>query len=307
MNTSLRNVDRRTFLARTAAAVTVGTAATARVATAESDTAESDTAEPPQIGAFVKFIQQLSYKEMAEKLAEMGFTGIEATVRRKGMIDPERVEEELPKLVEALDAAGLKIHVLASDVNRADNKLSQRVVTTAAKLGVPRYRMSYYKYDLTKPIRPQLDEFRPQLRDLVALNADLGIQAVYQNHAGKQYVGGTIWDIEQLVREHPAKHVAIAFDIRHATVEAGVSWATLFHVAEPHLGAIYVKDFRWGEKRPENVPLGEGRVDRDFFKLVKKTSFHGPFSLHVEYLEDGGLAENLAALQSDILTLKKWL
>lgn len=269
--------------------------------------AEGAVKSEPEIGAFIKFIQEMPFEAMAEQLADMGFTGVEATVRKKGLIDPERVEDDLPRFVEALDKFGLKIHVMASDVIRADDPLTQRVLKTAAKLGVPRYRMSYYRYDLKKPIRPQLDEFASSLKDLVQLNAELGLQAVYQNHAGNQYVGGTIWDIEQLVRNHPLEQVGIAFDIRHATVEAGVSWSTLFHVAKPHIGAIYVKDFRWGEARPENVPLGEGRVDPKFFDLVEASKFAGPFSLHVEYLGKAGLDANLKALRDDLATLKKWL
>ena len=298
----------RQFIGGSAGLIGTALAGRSLVAQLPSKTAPAPkTTSSPEIGAFIKFIQKMPYEAMAEKLAKMGFTGVEATVRKRGLIEPERVEDDLPRFVEALEKFDLKIHVMASDINRADDPLAQHVLKTAAKLGVPRYRMSYYRYDLTKPIRPQLREFAPILKDLVQFNAELGLQAVYQNHAGKQYVGGTIWDIEQLVREHPLEHVGIAFDIRHATAEAGVSWPTLFHVAKPHIGAIYVKDFRWGDVKPENVPLGKGRIDPKFFDLVKQSNFSGPFSLHVEYLGDEGLEPNLQALQDDLVTLKQWL
>ena len=54
--------------------------------------------------AFIKFIQQLPYKELAETVAELGFDGIEATVRDGGQVLPERVEEE------ALAVARLPLH-----------------------------------------------------------------------------------------------------------------------------------------------------------------------------------------------------
>ncbi|HIF30436.1 MAG TPA: sugar phosphate isomerase/epimerase [Planctomycetaceae bacterium] len=283
-------------------------AASAGLVVAKSTLASrGDRPGPPQIGAFVKFIQELPYDALSEQLAEIGFTGIEATVRRGGLVEPDRVEDDLPRLVEALKKVGLKIHVMASDVNRADDPQSARVLRTAAKLGVPRYRMKYYRYDLEKPIRPQLVELAATLQDLVQLNKQLGIQAVYQNHAGREIVGSTVWDIEQLVRKHPLEHIGIAFDIRHATVEAGQSWLTLFRVAEPHLGIIYVKDFRWTDERPENVALGQGRIDPKFFQIVKDSSFRGPFSLHIEYLGKAGLQKNLQALRDDLKTLKSWL
>ena len=60
-----------------------------------------------KICAFVKFVQTLSYDELAERIAELGFDGIEATIRTKGQIEPERAADELPALVEALRKAGL--------------------------------------------------------------------------------------------------------------------------------------------------------------------------------------------------------
>ena len=47
-----------------------------------------------------------------------------------------------------------------------------------------------------------------------------------------------------------------------------------------------MKDFVWGEgPRPQNVPLGKGRVDANFFRMLADTNFAGPISLHEEYLD----------------------
>ena len=45
-----------------------------------------------RICAFEKFLQDLSYEELADVIAELGFVGIEATVRNKGHVLPERVK-----------------------------------------------------------------------------------------------------------------------------------------------------------------------------------------------------------------------
>ena len=39
-----------------------------------------------RICAFEKFLQDLSYDELADTIAELGFVGIEATVRNKGHV-----------------------------------------------------------------------------------------------------------------------------------------------------------------------------------------------------------------------------
>jgi sugar phosphate isomerase/epimerase len=255
----------------------------------------------------VKFLQSLDYNRLAETVAELGFDGIEATVRDRGQVLPERVEEDLPRLVEALKKHGLEITVMASSVNRVDQPLTEKVLRTAASLGVKRYRMAYYPYDLSRPVAEQLDELRPVVKDLAAMNREMGISAVYQNHAGAPYVGASVWDLYTLVRDIPVNEIGAAFDIRHATVEGGLTWPVLWNLIRPHVGAVYVKDSRWKGRTPEDVPLGDGQVDPAFFRSLKQANYDGPISLHVEYLEDSGVAENVAALRKDLATLRRWL
>jgi len=89
---------------------------------------------------------------MAEMMASMGFDGIEAPVRDGGHIEPARVEEELPKMVAALKERGLEITVLASSVSRCDEPHTEKVLRTAAKLGIRRYRLAHLKYDLERSV-----------------------------------------------------------------------------------------------------------------------------------------------------------
>ena len=256
--------------------------------------------------AFIKFIQQLPYKQLAETVAELGFDGIEATVRDGGHVLPERVEEDLPKLTEALKACGLEVTVMASSVNSLNQPHTKKVLRTAGSLGIKRYRLAYYRYDLDRPIIPQLDALKPVLRDLVAFHRELGLTGLYQNHAGATSVGAPIWDLRYLMQNYSPEDLGIAFDIRHATVEGGLAWPLHFRLAMPHLGAIYVKDFSWQKNRkPKNVPLGTGRIDPKFFAQARSTGFSGPLSLHVEYLPEAGLAPNVSALKTDLATLRR--
>jgi sugar phosphate isomerase/epimerase len=260
-----------------------------------------------QICAFIKFIQSLSYDQLADEMAEIGFDGIEATVRRGGYIAPDRAVDELPKLVEALAKRDLKVTMITTDVNRADDPGTEPVLRTAAKLGIPMYRMRYYNYDLKRPVMDQLNAIGPVLKELAALNRELGIQAVYQNHAGAENVGGMLWDLYMQLKNIPVEQVALAFDIRHATVEAGLSWPTVYNAMRPRIATVYAKDFDWFDRRAEHVPLGKGRVDRAFFTRLMADKFQGPISLHVEYLGDGTVEENLAALRRDFGVLRSWL
>ncbi len=252
----------------------------------------------------------MSFDELADRIAEIGFDGIEATVRSGGNVESNEVEDKLPRLAEALGKRGLEITIITSDINDPDDPITEKVLRTAATLGIKRYRMKYLRYDLSRSVIDQLNQWRPQLRDLAAINHDFGVRGLYQNHAGSGTLGSPIWDIRYVLQDISPSDIAVAYDIRHATVEGGQSWPITFNMIRPLIDTVYVKDFDWGEGGPDNVPLGEGRVEKRFFEMLRDTEFKGPISLHEEYLDHRKpelVPQHLAAIKADLAQLRAWL
>jgi len=278
---------------------------------ADGKGADGKGAPPYEFCTFTKPLQHLSYPEMAKIIAAMGFDGIEGAVRPGGHVLPEKVEEDLPKLVEALEAESLAFTVMTSAINEvSDEQSTEKILRTAAANGVKRFRMGYYKYDLKKPIRAQLDEFRPKLKDLVALSSELGIKPIYQNHSGKDYFGGPIWDLAEVLEDFSSDKIGVAFDIGHATVEGAKAWPLNFAAIRPYLDTVYVKEPSWKDNVLGWGPVGEGAVDKGFYKLLRESDFKGPVSLHVEYLghDDPAMVPTvLEAIEKDFATLKSLL
>lgn len=291
-------MSRRRFIERT------GVAALA-LATASVDSLALEKAYP--VAAFEKALQHLPAEQMADILAELGFMGVATALRPKGRVLPDRVEEDLPKLVEVLAKRKLEITELTTAIADASDPLTQKVLRTAAKLGVKRYRLGAWKYDLKKTIAAQVVAMKPVVKDLAALNKELGLSAVYQVHSGANYFGSPVWDIYGLFKEHDPKHLAIAFDIRHATVEGGTAWELNFNLIKSHLGLVYAKDFAWQGKKALNVPLGEGMVNPKFYQMVKASGYNHPVLLHVEYPlpEDAKVLRE--AYRKDLATLRGYL
>ena len=259
---------------------------------------------------FTKPFQSLSYDEMAEIIADLGFDGIEGTVRPGGHVTPEQVPDELPKMVEALRKRKLDLTIMASGINNADDKLNIRQLQVAAKLGVKRYRMAYYKYDLKRPIAQQLKELLPVLDNLVALNKELGIQAIYQNHSGSNYVGAPLWDLRELFAKYDPRYIAVGLDMAHMTAEGTRSWPIQANLMRPRIGSLYVKSFRWENNKRKNCPLSEGIVDRKYPRELLKSGFEGPVNLHEEYINHRDpklVPEHVKAIRKDGATLKEWL
>lgn len=298
----IEHFDRRQAMTAAAASmVALSTPSLVRAADAKSR-------QP--ICVFTKPFNSLSFRDLSDRIANLGVDGIEAPVRRGGNVEPEKVDEQLPELVEALKSRNLEVTVLTSDINDPTDRMTEKVLRSAAALGIQRYRMKYLRYDLDRPVVDQIKEWRPRLRDLAAMNRELGITGIYQNHAGRNQLGAALWDLPMVLEGIAPREIGVAYDIRHATVEGGMSWPITFNRLRPHVQVVYVKDFKWEGAKPKNVPLGEGNVSPEFFRLLLKSGFMGPISLHEEYLDHKQpklVPQHLAAMRKDVATLRKLL
>jgi len=267
-----------------------------------------------KVGGFTKVLQDLSYEKTAQFSVDVGWDGIECPVRAKGHVLPERVDEDLPRMVEALKAKNLEILALATDIRGADEPLTEKVLKASARAGVRLYRLGPMRYKEGVSIPKQIDEFRAKLKDLAALNKDLGITGLIQNHSGNGYVGAPLWDLYELIKDLDPRQMGVHYDIGHATVEGGLSWPTNFALVKDRIGAVIAKDFYWKHTpgqggKTEWVPLGQGTINPKFFGMLKASGFRGPITMQFEYPFEGGdgLESRLRALKADNQKLRDWI
>jgi len=266
------------------------------------------------IVVFEKPIQNLSYDVIGGELAKMGLQGIEATIRKGGHIDPKEAENEVPKMVASLAKNGQKALIAATNVLDVTAG-SEKFLRVLKANGITRYRMDYYRYDLKKSPLAQLRENTARLKDLAAMNKELGVQSLYQIHSGYQYAGSLSWDAAIMFEKIDPDHAAVAFDLRHVRGETGKSFEMALANLRPHIRSIYVKDGIWGGERTnqqKNVPLDTGFVDKATFDKVRKGLGVMPLSLHMEwgksqlYPKDEAM-EAMKFIARDAKTLKSWL
>jgi sugar phosphate isomerase/epimerase len=266
------------------------------------------------VGGFTKVLQELDYEKTAQAAVDVGWDGIELPLRAKGHVLPDRVEEDLPKLIAALKAKNLEVLVAATDITAADNPHAEKVLRALVKNGIRLYRVGGYRYKEGMPIPAQLDRFRGMLKDLAALNKDLGITGLYQNHSGNLYVGASVWDIHELVKDLDPRQMGVHFDIGHATVESGLSWPTSFALVKDRVGAVIVKDFYWKHTPGQGakdvwVPIGQGSIHPKFFGMLRASGFRGPITMQFEYpgVLGGDLETRLKHLKEDNRVLREWI
>lgn len=236
---------------------------------------------------FSKPLQWMSYDDASALIAEAGYSGVDFSVRPGGHVLPEKVQDDLPRAVEAAKKAGLKVEMITTAITSAKTPHAEAILRTAAKLGVKVYRYGYLDYDVKLGVWESLQKHKVTMKELASLNQSAGIHGAMQNHSGAR-VGAAVWDLYELVRDLDPRWSGVQYDIRHAIAEGGQSWSLALRLLAPWIRCTDLKDFKWDQKPGkatiENVPIGEGIVPMDaYFKLVGELNIGGPISVHLEY------------------------
>ena len=281
--------SRREFVA------TIGAAAAAAAHTSAKD-AELRRAAGfrGQFCFFSKHLPMLAWGPLGEAVKQVGFDGVDLTVRPRGHVDPARAREDLPRAIEAIRRHGLEVPMVTTALLSADDPAAKAILETAGRHGVRFFKPGYYDYKLAD-VRAEVAAAGRALAGLAQLGQSCGIELGYHNHEGN--IGASVWDIAPEIDRLPEKWAGYYFDVRHAVVEGGrVGWKSATRLVAPRLKMIAVKDVFWEKSdrgwRLHDCPLGQGMVDWAWYsKALAEGGFQGPVSLHLEYDIEGATAD----------------
>ena len=250
----------------------------------------------PRYCIFSKHLPDLGWADLAAAAIDMGFDGIDLTVRPKGHVLPERVTEDLPRALEAIRAKGTTISMITTEVTSADQPTARTIFAAAGQAGIGLIKVGYWKYAL-KDVRAEVAAMGRDLAGLAALAKQHGVAIGVHNHQGN--LGSALWDIAPHIDPLEPAAVGYYFDPRHAFAEGGgVGWKAATLLTAPRTKMIAVKDMFW-QKGPkgwviESCPMGEGMLDWGWFgTALARSSFAGPISVHLEYKIPGATPEEL--------------
>jgi sugar phosphate isomerase/epimerase len=275
-----------------------------------------NVAASPTVTLFSKHLGWMGYEELADTVAELGFDGVDLTVRPGGHVNPERVDEELPRAVEILRSAGLKVPQITTRILTRETPHCEDILRVASALDIQYFRYGYFKYDQDQPLTEQLAPLRDQLKDLAGMCAHYGIQGGYHNHSGWGNVGSAIWDLNWILDGVAPEWLGSNLDLGHIFAEGSRgAWWVNYQLIKPRIKMSAVKDFAWvpdpdGGFDSTFPPLGEGLVRfTDILALMKEDGFAGPFSIHQEYPiegdDDAARKQNrIEALRRDLQTFR---
>lgn len=261
----------------------------------------------PVLCIFSKHMGHYGWEEMGAKAKEIGFEGVDLTVRPKGHVLPERVTEDLPRAVEAIRKHGLSVPMVTTDLKDATDPAARPTFAAMQKLGIPLFKIGYWPYNRNAPnVLATIAECKRKFQAIVAMASEYGVTAGLHNHSNA-YVGSAVWDNRELLAGTDPKRGGYYFDPGHSVVEGGLyGWRISLDIVLPQMKMVAIKDFYWekaeGKWRSRWCPLGEGMVPwPEFFGAFAKAGYRGPLSLHLEY--PGG--DDLPSLRRDLGFMRK--
>jgi sugar phosphate isomerase/epimerase len=242
-----------------------------------------------QLLMFSKMLGGLSVEQAGEAIAEMGFDGVDLTVREGGHILPENAEQDLPKAVDLLRSKQLSVPMVTTGIVAPDEPHAEAILKSASECGVRYVKLGYWRYEGFGHVRAQVAEARTALKGLEALarahNLCLGVHI----HSGA-FLSAMPGVMTMLLEGLDPQRVGAYIDPGHMALEGGRSgWEIGMDLLSDRIAIVAAKDFGWyyqGNKswRWVSLPLYEGIVSWPrVFAHLRAVGFDGPVTVHSEY------------------------
>ncbi|NOZ24406.1 MAG: sugar phosphate isomerase/epimerase [Planctomycetes bacterium] len=238
---------------------------------------------------FSKMLQPCeSLDKVAEILTDIGFDGVDLTVRDKGHILPEEAKAKLPDAVKVFEKHGLTVPMITTDISDMSRPHAEEVIATAVDCGVTHMKLGYWRYEGFGTLRTSLLDAQKALAGIEPVVRKYGITAGVHIHSGNDLsADGAI--VHEIIRDCDPRCIGAYVDSGHMAIEGGKSgWKMCLDILANRIVMVALKDLAiWkedGKWKSGVVPMGEGFVQwQDFLNCLKQTPFDGVMTWHSEY------------------------
>ena len=238
-----------------------------------------------------KFFAELSPQALADKVAGLGYDGVDLCVREGHPVDPENVGQALPSAIAQLRAAGLSCPLATAPTTMMDatDSTAERLYAACAEAGVPRIKIGYWYCNEGDDYWAVLDRAKKALAGFARLSGRYGVQTCCHTHSGP-CLGSNCAGLMHLIADFPPSEVGAYPDFGHMALD-GEDMAMGLSMIAGHLSIAAAKDATHIEQ-PGVVPprgpifthVGAGSVDwRRALGLLARMDFTGPLVVHTEY------------------------
>lgn len=172
-----------------------------------------------------------SIEQLADRVAALGFNGIELPVRDGYQVNPSNFEETLPKAFEEFALRNLRIYSVAGDMN-------EKLIRCMGKCGGAILRVML-NADPKKPYLEQEAEHCRKIESLLPALKESGVVLGAQNHFGN-FVGCSAAGLMRVVGRFSAEQVGAVLDLAHCSIAGEIPEFAL-DIAATHLAMVNLK------------------------------------------------------------------
>ena len=254
---------------------------------------------------FSKHLGSLSVAEAGRVIRELGFEGVDLTVRPGGHVLPEHALKELPGAVRTLVDLGLDVPLITTGITSVQDPFAADIFEVAGQVGIPNLKLGYWRYGAFGTLCGQIDAMARELDGIEELARRTGVRAVIHNHSGDNVsaLAGVVWF---LIKDRDPAAIGAYVDPAHLVVEGGLSgWRVRLDLLGDRIAVAAFKDYVWdvqqdalGKAQLTRIakPLYQGMVPwQEVISCLRKAGFDGWVSLHREYGDD-----DIATLRADV-------
>jgi sugar phosphate isomerase/epimerase len=245
----------------------------------------------PALCLFSGSVQGLEYSELPLIAKQLGFDGVDLTVRPGGHVEPRLSNVDLVRAIEEVRGPGLEVPVITTALTTPFDPTVLPVVAIAGHTQVNLFITGFF--------RAQNPNYKRDIGGLISVAARYGMATALHNYTSDD-VGETAWDPVELVAGFDPKWASLYFDPIHARER----WEPELKRFLPRLRAIALKDFQIVEGQAKPCALGQGIMDwPKFFGILAQAKYYGPLSLRMNYHpkdEIGSLTKDCAFAHKQI-------
>jgi sugar phosphate isomerase/epimerase len=249
---------------------------------------------------FSKNIDSLPNDEAGRQLKQMGFDGMDVTVRRSsgqlpaGRVLPEKVRKDLPALARSFREYGLEIPMISSGIQAAEDPFAEDVFKAAADVGASTIRLALWPYRGFGTFVSEMAAVAVRIDGIEKLAKSAHVRAVIHVHSG-ECMSSNPFMVWNWIKDRDPEAIGAYVDLEHITLETAPASRTMaFELLGRRINVIAVKDFAWEVQDrgplstkivPRHVPIGQGVVPwKQVFDHLSRLGTNPIVSVHSEYL-----------------------
>jgi sugar phosphate isomerase/epimerase len=243
----------------------------------------------------LKNVGNLTLDRAGDQLVEMGFEGVDLTVREGGYVTPEEAGKRLPEALDVLRSKGLSVPMITTSVVDPHRGYAREIFKAASDCGIKYLKLGYWEYEGFGAVKEQIGKMQNDLNGIYKLSEEFDVNSAVHIHSGN-YLSSNPALLWMLLRDYDPHYLGAYIDPGHMAVEGGAAgWRIGMDMLQEKTRMVAVKDFGWFREgdvgqpdkkgwRADIVPLSAGLVPwAEVFQYLQRMAFDGPVSLHSEY------------------------